>query len=672
MKNHFNNCWSYKYNTILSLNGTDFMKIFCPRETEELLLQIFAQTNPIYTINRMQSDPHYFQSLKEYLFPASAAQTRKLFTYSGKVNSVCEKAGIHHKINQETVFHVFPIVQQILNKGFMVPIRIVPSNDWHVSDAFGTFGELSDKNTHEVFESFLEFMERKWLNTNPEKVLPLRWRKAYSISLEGFLHFNAIGGKSLQVPLAVSVLRSFAGKFPSRSNERLPFGNNPVFSTGVVNLSTGQFEPVEGLIIKLKAFVREYGEGLPAILTRSQLHEFKSKLPDLTKQVDVILADNLTELMALNELHEGLSILSSPPQPTEIDTLLEVMFKMRKSIRFKDMRQIIEWLRPNISSPVYAFQLERNLGQTESHKGRFHLAYPLLKKASDILIDNPEYFGITEKIDLATAWGTLAVDACNAELVRPFMKDIESHINHATSSDRAKYWGMLCQLFRMTKEYDLAISTGEKSVFFADIALASESGRDRNYLIHALLARARNNPDTMKSDLVRATTLLDEALNQWAPVKGENVHFGFCLHFQAEIARLQGRSFDPSGKTFWTGDWGHPWMFVLFSCTRNKKNSWENRQLYGREMVNYSKKKVSDSKISLFNLFHQVFILYVSSMNGEPVGKHVYQIENWCNHMKKVGFPGWKNSLMPFLNKIRTKSDTMEYVDSMCDQFFYF
>ncbi len=648
------------------------MKKLCPRETEELLLQIFAQTNPIYIINRLQSDPHYFQFLKEYLFPTSKAQTRKLFTYSEKVNSICEKAGIHHKINQEAVLHVFPIVQQILNKGFMVPIRIIPSNDWNVSDAFGTFGELSDKNTHEIFESFLEFIEKKWLSINPEKTLPLRWRKAYSISLEGSLHYNSIGGKSLQVPLVVSVLRSFVGEISTPSNKKLPFGNNPVFSSGELNLSSGQFETVDGLIIKLKAFIREYGEGLPAILTTSQFYELKNNSPDLTKQVHVILADNLTELMTLNELHEGLIKLSSPPQPTEIDILLEMMFKIKKSLRFNDLKHIIKWLRPNISSPVYAFQLERNLGQIESHRGRFHLAYPLLKKASEILVKNSKYFGISERIDLATAFGTLAIDACNVELVKPFMKDIETHINHATSSDRAKYWGTMCQLFRMTKEYDLAISAGEKSVFFADMALASESGRDRNYLIHALLTRAKNNPDTKQIDLERANILLDESCNQWAPTKEKNIHYGFCLHFQAEIARLRNQPFDPPGKSLWTGDWGHPWMFVLLSCARNTKNSWENRQLYGREMVDYSQKKVSDSKISLFNLFFYILKMYVRSINGESVDKQVNQIENWCNNLNELGFPGWKNSLGPFLKEIKIKSDSMESVDFMCDQFFYF
>lgn len=648
------------------------MKISCHSETEEILISIFAQANPIYAITRIISDPDSFHSLKEYLFPAGATNSRRLFTYLEKIDAACKNLEVHHKINRKKVLHVFPIVQPILGEGFMVPVTIVPGRDWFISDAFGTFGEPSDENTNAAFSSFLISMENAWLDANPGKPLPLRWRKAFAIHLEGSLHFNAIGGKSLQVPLAVAVLRCFAAQTLSSLEEGLPFGNNPVFSTGILNLSSGQFEPVDGLSTKLQAFVREYGKGLPAILTTYQQDEINRNSPDLMTQVSVITADNLTELMTLPELHEGLNRLCSPPLPTEIDHLLELMFKMRKSIRFKDMKQMIEWLRISISSPVYAFQLERNLGLVEAHRARFHQARPLLEAASDILADNPAAFGISEKIDLATAWGTIAVDACNMDLLNPFLKDIEAHIDYAKASDRAKYWGTICQAYRMAKEYDLAVSAGEKSVFFADMALASESGRDRNYLVHALLARAKNNPETKNRDLTRATALLEEARNRWAPIIGKQAHFGFCLHYQAEIARLRGQPFNPTEKIPWTKDWGHPWMFVLLSCIRNSKNSWDDRLLFSRQLIEYSSKKTNQSELSLFNLFHYIFSMYVDCMNGKPVGMHVAQIESWCESMKKLNFPGWQTSLMPFLTEIKTKQDPMDCVDIMCDHFFYF
>jgi hypothetical protein len=59
-------------------------------------------------------------------------------------------------------------------------------------------------------------------------------------------------------------------------------------------------------------------------------------------------------------------------------------------------------------------------------------------------------------------------------------------------------------------------------------------------------------------------------------------------------------------------------------------------------------------------------------MNGKPVGMHVAQIESWCESMKKLNFPGWQTSLMPFLTEIKTKQDPMDCVDIMCDHFFYF
>ena len=649
------------------------MNSTCHPETKELLIKIFAQSNPIYTINQIQSNSYCSQSLYDYLFPPFVFNSIKLFTYSNNIHSVCDPLNIKHNINHERVLHVFPIVQEILQEGFMVPINISSSDDWKISDAFGTFGISSEKDIYKSFNIFLELIEEKWQGINPGQTLPLRWRKAFSLNLQGSLHFNAIGGESLQVPLVVAVLRSFAQQQRNLSNNgELPFGNAPVFSTGTLNISTGEFGPIRGLEIKLKAFVREYGKGLTALLSTEQIKQLKEGASHLLNWVNVIRADNLTELMTVKALNNGLLKFCAPPKQTEIDDLLELMFKMGRSFRFKEMKKIIKWLRLNISSPVYAFQLERNLGQVEAHNGQFVKAFNYLNHAMKIMSQNSIYFGISEKIDLATAWGTAAVDACDENVAWPLLNDLEASVDNAKSSERAKYWGTLCQIFRMNEDYDAAITAGKKSILFADLAMASEAGRDRNYLIHALIARARNTPEESEADLIYAQQLLSESLDQWAPVKNEKVHFGFCLHFEAELARLQHQSFILPKKPHWSGGWGHPWIFALLSCVRNTKNSWDKRLSYASEMVSYLEGRTSASSPSLFDLFYHILSMYEKSMYGKPVQENISGIKKWCDIFAEKGFCGWRNKLVPFLNEIEDTYEPMASVDNLCDHFHYF
>ena len=96
------------------------MNSTCHPETKELLIKIFAQSNPIYAIDQIQLNSYCYQSLYDYLFPPSVFNSIKLFTYSNNIHSVCDLLDIKHNINDEKVLHVFPIVQEILQEGFMV------------------------------------------------------------------------------------------------------------------------------------------------------------------------------------------------------------------------------------------------------------------------------------------------------------------------------------------------------------------------------------------------------------------------------------------------------------------------------------------------------------------------------------------------------------------------
>jgi tetratricopeptide (TPR) repeat protein len=642
----------------------------CPIETQELLVKAFAQVNVVFSMNEIQKDSPLGTILKRFLFPLNSSHSRQLTGIPDRINQLCNQQGISCELKIEPIFHVFPVYQEILDAGFMVPLKITPSDDWQISDAFGTF-EYSDFTTNfEAFENFLKRLEAIWNQVNTDSILPLRWRKTFSLSLDVPLHFEAIGGQSLQVPLAIAVLRAFSEK-PStpHSARELPFGNQPVFSTGILNLKTGVFEPVGKVEQKMAAFVREYGDNLPAVLTTEQVNSLKGT--PLLKQVSIYKANNLKELMELPSLRDALKGLCAPPLPTEIDRLMGLMFKMQRSIRFGDMKYIIEWLRPDIHSPVYEFQLEQNLGLIAAHRGQFPVAKKHLYVACDLLKANPACFGISDIIDLTTALCTLAIDACAPSLAEPWLRQAETGIAQARASERVKFWGSRCQHYRVTGEYDLAIEAGRQAVEYADMALTGEAGRDRNYLVHALIARARSDFSKKDEDLKEAEHLLHESQNLYAPVEKRESHLGFCLHFEAEIARLQGNGYHPPQKPPWSGEWEHPWMFVLLSSARNQQNPYEDKMRYAEKLILFSGKLLNKYPDSLFELFDAVYRVYYDAMLQHTVESGLKRIEDWCGKMMKNGFPGWLDRLTPYILDIRDNKDHMHSVEALCDAIFY-
>jgi hypothetical protein len=641
----------------------------CPVETQEFLVKAFAQANMIFSASQIKNNMPLCSSLKRFLFPPNSLCSLPLIGILERIHETCMQLVVPHQIRTEPVFHIFPVYQHLMDEGFMVPLKIVPSEDWQISDAFGTFGYDSEDTILEVFEAFLQCIEILWHNANSGKVLPLRWRKTFSLSLDMPLHFETLDGQSHQVPLAIAILRAFSETISSAQSSRmLPFGNQPVFSTGKLNLSTGFFDPVEKVEIKLAAFVREFGEGLPAVLTDEQWNSLNGN--PIRNQVSLKRANNLTELMNLPELKPALNALCDPPLPTEIDHLLALMFQMCRSVRFKDMKYIIEWLRPNIHSPVYQFQLERNWGQTAAHRGQFTVAKERLDVAGELLKAQPKWFGISDIIDLTTAWCSMAVDSCDPDLAKPSLKQVEAHIDHASASDRVKFWGSRCQLYRMTGEYDLAVDAGYRSVEYADMALAGEAGVDRNYLVHALIARARFNPGTHVSDLAEAERLLAESRNEWAPFDHRESHLGFCLHYAAEISRLQEQPFEPPEFPPWSGDWGHPWMFVLLSCARNRQNQSVDRMNYAEKLIEFSSKQNRYPE-SLFELLDAVYDVYFHAMHQQPVDTGLERVWEWCLQMKQKGFPGWYKRLKPHVRSIRSNPDDMAHIEALCDAIHY-
>jgi hypothetical protein len=375
----------------------------------------------------------------------------------------------------------------------------------------------------------------------------------------------------------------------------------------------------------------------------------------------------------LEELRAPLEMMCAPPQLTEIDDMIDTMFRLKRSKRFKDMATIIQWLRPHIQDrPVYAFQVERNLGQVEAHNSNFLVAKDLLETASDVLNSHRPWFGIDDIFDITTAWGTMAFDACDAGLADRYLLEAKVLLIHAKATDRVKYWGAICQLKRLTGDYDQAVEAGRESVRLADMALAREAGRDRNYLIHALIARSRNIEKTKSADILEAETLLAESQNQWAPLSNRQMHLGFCLHFDAEIARLQKRPFQPPDSPPWSGEWKHPWLFVLLSSARNELNSPDKRLEYSQKMVDFARQLTKGSTESLFALFYAVYEIYNHAIRKSLTDEPLDRLARWCETVKTKGFPGWYNRLIPYVEKIRlNKGDPMEIVEQLCDAIPY-
>jgi len=568
------------------------------------------------------------------------------------------------------VRHVFPVVGiDLPRRGFVVPVGIEEAPQWHLSDAFGRF-RFRDAGSDtpaagdpmKGFAALLRLVESTWQRLHGGDPLPLRWRRSFSFRVLSPLHLDTIDGDSLQMPFLVAVLRAL-GEIPVTASTaaRLPFGNGPVFSTGTLR-ADGTFGDVGGLTLKLRAFVREFGPGTPAILTDGQVARLQRSRAGKTLLglVQPHRANTVADVLSIPELAQGLRRLSAPPHLTEIDGLLAEMTRLSRGVRFGDVSQVCAWLLPKMNSPCYRFDLLCTTGVTLCHKGRFAEAHPFLKEAAAVLTKNAGRFGVAARIRLAAYWGVLAVDAVDPSLARPFLVGLVRNLKHASEVDRVRYWGTLCQLKRVEGRLDEAVDAGRRAVECADRALAAESGRDRNYLVHALIWRAKTGNDRRR-DLDEASRVLRASSGEWAPMgnaSARQAHLGFCLHYEAEIARLRGRRFIPPEKPPWTGDWGHPWMFVLLACARNQAHSCAERIVFAERLlalVGEFPPKTETPLLdgSAFGLIRGVYLVYHAHLAGLPVDTRCSALEAWCQAKARQGLPGWNRRLVPLLAQLR-------------------
>lgn len=172
--------------------------------------------------------------------------------------------------------------------------------------------------------------------------------------------------------------------------------------------------------------------------------------------------------------------------------------------------------------------------------------------------------------------------------------------------------------------------------------LAGDTGQDMNYLIHALLRRGR------EEDLSRAEQLLGESKTIWAPRERAESHLTFCLHYEAELARLRQQRFTPPHEAPYSESWSHAYAFALLSCARNRAHSTEERLAFLERAMDFGKK----GRNPLFQLFHLVYGVYYAGLSGSGAGlEAVRGIGAWCEARSKEGAPGWARWLGPCLEQ---------------------
>ncbi len=563
------------------------------------------------------------------------------------------------------VQHCIPLWCAPLGTGMVAPLDATDAEDWEVTDAFGAFGLGEDRGATPLtaFLGLVDRLAEVW-HEETGQVLPLRWRRALSIRLLCPIHVDAIGGRSWEVPLILAVLRAACRTRDTRHEPaRLPWSDRPVFATGTLE-PDDSFGPVGAVEPKLAAFVREYGEGLTAILTAHQVEELKGSA--VLEAVRVEEADDLAALLRLPPLADGLQRLCGAPHRTEIDGMLELMDGLARHVRFDDADAVTRWLLPHVSEPLYRARLLRYAGASHLHAGRMVAAAGPLIEAGEQHRRHPECFGAGDRAFHAALIASHSIDAGDPRKSIAALESCIEDLAVTPPPDRVRVLGSLCQVMRACHRHDDAVRWGERAVQEADRSLASEGGRSRNYLVHALLARARS--EGAESDLSRAERLLGESVGPWAPVASVGArrsHMGFCLHYEAELARLRDAPFEPPPEPPWTGRWGHAWLFVLLACARNRSHAHASRRSFATQLVEACPIEGCEPT-SLFVLLGTVYRALHASIEGRSeraIDSVLVGVDTWCRELEKLGYPGWRERLSPLL--------APDSVDALCDAIPY-
>lgn len=648
--------------------------------TLRLLLQLVGRANTVYFLS--QCPPHHGdeqsvllrKAILDWICPKDGVVlgNRDLFQQACLRVDAAYARSIPRLI---LPVHVFPIHEQgTLDAGFVVPLSATPAPEWEVSDAFGTFGQTSATATPlRCLMDLLRLVESVW-KAEYGSSLPARWLRPQTLQLLCPIHMNVLSGSdSAQVPLLVAVLRAVGA---AADGGALPFGPVPVFATGTVTAQDGRFGSVLAVSDKLAAFVRELGSGHPALLTSDQQKEILAIKPTLLNEIQPILVESLADLLAVPPIHDGLRGIAPAYHPSMNDRLLMTADSLGRSISFDDAASLDAWVLERVTtghyhSEYYALQTSLRLALNLFHRGQFVDANRHLEAALACREKQPELFGVDDLGHVLGALVDLAIDARTPDAFSAVADSASlDDVARMTGPLRIKVFGARCQFHRFFGDINRAISSGRKAIALADQVSASESGRSRNYLVHALIVAAKGSSgDTRAEFLAEAQLVLNEAVGAWGPqdsVGARATHREFCLHLQAEIARLTGDPFEPDDQhwaSHWTGLWGHPWLFTLLSCARNQKNSPSTQRRCLDALLSESVKWQTGQEHTLFGMFHAVYSLaHAVFLNGDA-SEAAGNLRKWLADRAAEGFPGWQEYLSPLISDNMARAD----VDRLCD-----
>jgi len=631
----------------------------------------FGSANPLFffALCARRSERPEAANLFRFLTAQPLTGDRALVLKAWRDNPFFDQGASDLKIQEPR--HVFPVFLPYYGVGMVVPLLVQPSEDWSPSDAFGTFEFDGSVNTAaDGLMNLLRLLEDTWLRRSGRTAIPLRWRRAFALSIGCPVHFRAIEGRSLQVPLLIALLRELCTQpFSSNGAARVPFGNQSIFATGTLQ-SGGIFGKVASLEEKLEAFVRESSGARTAILTGDQMRELErtDNGTRLLARINPLRADNISDLLDIDAFQPGLEAIAGPPHLTEVDALLAQMERLARSVRFRETSSIATWLLPHVKSPPYRLRLLVRAGMSLVHQGRYLDAEQYLGNAQQLLTHSPPELGVDDRARAAAALASQMFDQAAPEKGLELLETVTSQLEFCTAANRVRVLGQRCQLLRFLRRWDEAVKAGEEAVHLAKQGLASEAGMDMNFLIHTLLRRAAAHPSSCKADLHWAEELLEQSRTAWAPADSRSAresHLGFCQHYEAEVARLRRTPYDPGETPPCIGVWAHPRMFALLACARNRAHDFSQRLQYAR-ILRRTAAEFRERYCGLFEMFYLVYDSYLAYLEGKPTGQNTQLLTLWYNDQAAKGAPGWRRLLEPTVT-CAPPSYNEGWVEELCD-----
>lgn len=551
--------------------------------------------------------------------------------------------------------HVIPVFSGYAQAGLMVPVQCLSAQDWRVSDAFGRMGMTGQPTPSRALGELLNWLEGAVEGAAGRRP-PFRWRSALDITLGCPVHIEAIAGTSLQLPLLIALLRELTA-IPAGPGvtPRMAFGFDAVFASGEVNWSTGDLVDVDDVVEKLTGFLREYGDGLAAVLLPEQLARVKEA--GLAQRIQPHLVSTITDLLRLEEWEAGIAHACRAPHITEIDSFLELVSKLHRSVRFGDGKAVCLWMGAAVKDGYYRYRIDGELGMCELHAGNFEGAWAYLETLRKAVEGNANYLGVDDRANALARIASALLDLGEAEYGVQLLEGTPP-LEQCSIAARVRVCGARSQLFRAMGEYDEAIVAGEAAVQWARAGLARDTGQDMNYLIHALLRR------NAAGDAERAEELLGESKTVWRPPDRPATHLTFCLHYEAELARLRKQRFEPPAEPYATGIWSHGYAFALLACGRNPAHTVAERIAFLDRASAFRA-----GRDPLFELFAIVYRMHKAALEGASIMGMVEETAEWCGKRSAAGAPGWSRALGPLLAEA---TPAEQWVEVLTERIPYF